>query len=346
MQEVAKRAFYHLARRAGINAALRHAFRGRLLVLCYHGVVSRDQTRQAYRYRNTVSVRQFEEQIRTAARFFRPISGHDLLDSLDGRASLPDRPVLVTFDDGFQNNLTQAAPVLERLGVPAIIHVPTDYIGRERLLWTQELDERVLGWRRSTVPMPGRAADAPLPAESHARQQFAERLRQQCKSLTNAARQEYLDRLRDESPSGATGVHDELFRFLSWDEVKELYRRGFAIGSHTASHPILTRLEARELEHELTASKATIERQLQTPCPWIAYPNGGPSDFSPDVVAATKRAGYRVGFTLTEQYNAPAPDALRISRISIPGHVPTAVFHSRISGLHAMLSRPSRRHAA
>ena len=52
-----------------------------------------------------------------------------LLRGLDEPASLPARAVLLTFDDGYRNNLTEALPVLQRLGYPAVLFVPTALVG-------------------------------------------------------------------------------------------------------------------------------------------------------------------------------------------------------------------------
>ncbi|OIN56467.1 hypothetical protein BLX24_24415 [Arsenicibacter rosenii] len=47
----------------------------------------------------------------------------------DQRSSLPKRPVLITFDDAYANNLTYALPILKEHPTPATIFVPTAYVG-------------------------------------------------------------------------------------------------------------------------------------------------------------------------------------------------------------------------
>jgi peptidoglycan/xylan/chitin deacetylase (PgdA/CDA1 family) len=261
------------------------------------------------------------------------VSATDVAEAVAGQRSLPDRAVLVTFDDGFRNNLTWAAPELERLGIPALIHVATGYIGQDRLLWTQELDERILSWRYGTLPMPHRPHDAPLPARFAERITLAEHVRSICKRLPNETRICYLDRLRDEPLPLGKSWHRELYAFLSWDEVRSLRQRGFSIGSHTVSHPILTRLTHHNLTAELCDSKATIEREVGGSCPWLAYPNGGPTDVSSEVVSAAEQAGYKVGFTLMEKPNSRFCAPLRMDRVNIAGGLSPAAFEARISGL-------------
>jgi peptidoglycan/xylan/chitin deacetylase (PgdA/CDA1 family) len=52
-----------------------------------------------------------------------------LLRGLDDAIVLPPRAALITFDDGYRNNLTAALRVMQRLGVPGVVFVPTQYIG-------------------------------------------------------------------------------------------------------------------------------------------------------------------------------------------------------------------------
>jgi peptidoglycan/xylan/chitin deacetylase (PgdA/CDA1 family) len=51
------------------------------------------------------------------------------LQCLENPASLPERSALITFDDGYRSMVTVVLPVLRRLGLPAVLFVPTDYVG-------------------------------------------------------------------------------------------------------------------------------------------------------------------------------------------------------------------------
>ena len=336
---VSKSIALNASRFLGVNRCARWLTRSKLLILCYHGVVADDHPHDAYRYRNTISQRQFDTQMRLLAGLFHPITAHDLLRAVAGTDCLPPRAVLVTFDDGFRNNLTQAAPVLERYGIPAVFHVTTGYVGQRRRLWPQELLELVYHWPYKVIPMPGTHTDQPVPAESPARLALAGEIKNRCKQLAAEDLQPYLDRLRSAGAWPTRHGDNELYDFLTWDDVRSLHARGFAIGSHTVEHPVLTRLTPDRLADELQRSKATIERELGVACPLLAYPNGGREDLSPAVLAQVKATGYKAAFTLAQHVTTPNTNPYALSRISVPGHVPSYVFHSRISGLHSLLKR-------
>jgi peptidoglycan/xylan/chitin deacetylase (PgdA/CDA1 family) len=332
-----KNLFYGLTRAGGVQAVLRWLHRRRLLVLCYHGVVP-GRHPGAFAYRNTVATEEFAAQMRHLARAFTPVAAAQVLAALDGGPELPDRAVLVTFDDGYRNNLVHALPVLERWRVPAVVFVTTGHIGRTALLWPTEVELRIQGGS-GAVPLPD-GTTLPLPVEAADRVLLADRVRRACKQLPGDERAAYLGRLREATPDLSSGVDRELVGFLGWDEVRELHARGVAIGAHTESHPILTCIDEARLDHELGASRRRIEAELGAPCLLLAYPNGGPADFSPAVFAAAARAGYRLAFTLTEGLNARRPaNRFAIDRVGVPGHLGMSVFGSRTSGLYSRLAR-------
>lgn len=77
----------------------------------------------------TVSPQNFAEQVAWLARnAYRTVSCADLATFLDGR-ELPDRSVLITFDDGYLDNYIHAFPTLRRYGLHATVFAVTDWIG-------------------------------------------------------------------------------------------------------------------------------------------------------------------------------------------------------------------------
>ena len=337
-RQLTKNSTLYSARRLGVNSCLRHISRRRLLVLCYHAVVPDDHPVDRYRGRVATSVSDFSDQMAIVSKEMEPISANDLLDHISNETPISDRALLVTFDDGFRNNLQFAAPVLERYGVPALFHLSTGYVGSDQLLWTQELDERIVQWSKSKLPMPQGRPDKELPADQAGRWLLADQVRGQCKRLTNDEKLAYLDRLREEPIAVSETLKEELYSFLTWEEARELDRRGFEIGAHTISHPILTSLSPQELDRELAESKLRIEKELGKSCPWLAYPNGSAPDYSPLVIRAAKAAGYQIAFTLLGRNNADLQKPFEIDRVCVPGEISRDAFDARLNGLLTFLA--------
>jgi peptidoglycan/xylan/chitin deacetylase (PgdA/CDA1 family) len=103
------------------------------------------------------------------------------------------------------------------------------------------------------------------------------------------------------------------FEHAGWDELERAAARGFAIGSHTASHLSLTAASDGAVADELGASKEAIEKRVGA-CRHFAYPFGSHSDAT---VAAVQRAGYHTACTTAAGLNRRGQPLLRLRRQSV-----------------------------
>jgi peptidoglycan/xylan/chitin deacetylase (PgdA/CDA1 family) len=108
------------------------------------------------------------------------------------------------------------------------------------------------------------------------------------------------------------GDHDDELRGMSWAQLESLAREGWEVGSHTCTHPRLTKLDDDALRHELRRSKVACERALGVTCHSIAYPYG---DVDDRVAAAAADAGYAAGAALPARLHSG--DRLRWPRIGV-----------------------------
>jgi len=336
MREQFKEGVANAAQYLGVNSAFRTCWDTRLLILCYHGVVRDEDLRDPVLYGNAIGVSEFARQIGELMRLFHPISASQLRDWLACNGSVPRNPMLVTFDDGYLNNLMYAAPVLQRFGVPAIINVCAGHIGTKQLLWPDEIHWRVVFWPKRFIPVPDAPRERRMPGGFSERIALARELRERSKHLPQEKVTHYLGQLREYKMPEPS---DEIFGFLSWDEVRALKHLGFEIGSHTMDHPILSHLDREQVERELRNSKRIIEEHIDCECSHFAYPNGGYQDVSPKVVEEVRSAGYSVAFMATNRLASTDDDPLLLDRVYIPSGTSLASFHSRVSGFHGFLKR-------
>src|SRR6185369_10656248 len=93
----------------------------------------------------------FEAQLDYLRRHFQVISLAEFLKARNGNARLPDRAVVLTFDDGYRNFLTSAAPRLAARGLPVSLFLITDKIQSDGEAkppnWSESDDETFLSWK-------------------------------------------------------------------------------------------------------------------------------------------------------------------------------------------------------
>jgi peptidoglycan/xylan/chitin deacetylase (PgdA/CDA1 family) len=103
----------------------------------------------------------------------------------------------------------------------------------------------------------------------------------------------------------AGGPHEHELACLGWDELGQLAEAGWEVGSHTRSHPHLTRIADEQLVDELEGSRTACEEALGRPCKSLAYPYG---DVDARVVSAARASGYAFGAALpVGRFRHPQP---------------------------------------
>ena len=227
-----------------------------------------------------------------------------------------ERPsCLVTFDDGWRDNVEHALPVLKRLGIPGIVFLATDFVGTGRTFWSDRAASLLTLFHRSAAGL--RSTPDGLPAylapgvvTGRSLDDFREDAIQRLKTTAEDERERILAQLAaelDEAPSGGRQVID-------WDEVAELTRAGIVPGGHTKSHPILTEIDESRRAEEIAGSFAAIEENTGRAPRAFCYPNGNHTDAIVDTV---KRAGYAAAFTCGSGSAGAGTDAYRVPRFSM-----------------------------
>jgi len=211
----------------------------------------------------------FEEQLMWIKRSHSVLPMDEAVDRLRNGKSLPDFAIVLTFDDGLRNNLTEAYPLLLKHQVPATFFVCPGLIDSGRWIWTYEMRERLKTLDFDQFITLARALSG---AHFGAIDAFIGWMKQQ----PNAKREQAMLGVR----AGTTGFcptdqHHRDHDLMSWEELASLDKRLITIGSHTMSHPILSSLSDDEIEAELKDSKRIlVERGLMREPALLCYPDG------------------------------------------------------------------------
>jgi peptidoglycan/xylan/chitin deacetylase (PgdA/CDA1 family) len=283
LRQTLKKSFYFLRFHTGSKPAMKSG-RHRL-VLAYHGISSTGTSRINARH---LPAKQLEEQLRYFRKKFNVVSVQELLAS--GTAGA--KPFLaLTFDDGFENNLTTALPLLEKHKVPASFYVPSLLFEKDPVLPSDQLDivraysnHRHLSFAGETFRKDGKHR---LLNVNTGKSIYAHLLLLSPAQLETAL-QEFRERyhyndLLQQAPPGNC-------RLLAPRQLQQLASSAYAsIGSHTHSHYALTTCDAPLLKKELEHSRQLLEDCLVKTVNELAFPYG---DHDERVVKAAKEAGY------------------------------------------------------
>jgi peptidoglycan/xylan/chitin deacetylase (PgdA/CDA1 family) len=104
--------------------------------------------------------------------------------------------------------------------------------------------------------------------------------------------------------------------FISWPQLQTLLTDGMRIGSHTRSHPRLTKIkDSAKLWDQIYNSKAILETQLEASVEEFAYPYGS---YNAKAAAAVKQAGYRAGRGCCSGIAHTSSDVFTLKAVMVP----------------------------
>jgi glycosyltransferase involved in cell wall biosynthesis/peptidoglycan/xylan/chitin deacetylase (PgdA/CDA1 family) len=263
----------------------------------------------------------FERQMRWLAGTGRAVSLDDVLRTRDGGAPLPRGAVLVTFDDAYRDFDEHAWPVLRRLGIPVALFVPTAYPGSPgRAFWWDRLFAAIDA-ARGTIATP--LGSLPLHAAWQRRRAYRA-LREHVKSLPHDAAMALVDELVN-----ALAAPPARGAVLSWPALRRLAGEGVALGAHSRTHPLLSRVPEQRVATEIAGSVEDLHRETGGAPSAFAFPGGA---VPPGADRVLRAAGIRLAFTTSAGVTAPdAPDLLALGRINIGRRTGRTALRARLA---------------
>jgi peptidoglycan/xylan/chitin deacetylase (PgdA/CDA1 family) len=251
----------------------------------------------------------FEPRMAYIARTYQVLTVEELTERM-GRGILPRNALAITFDDGYRDNLTHAAPILARYGLPATIFLTTGFIGTATALWYDRLAMAFKLTKALSFDTPW--GETVSLASQDDRLRALEQTLVHLKRLPDDDLRRTLDGLLE--VLDVTDQQDFKNLMLSWDDVHALAKLGFSIGAHTVNHPILSRISAQRAWREILDSRTMIEAVGFHHPRAFAYPNGGPGDYTETVKNLVREAGFTCAVTTRFGINTRETDLYELQR--------------------------------
>ena len=278
----------------------------------------------------------FASQVAYLARHYEIISLGTLVRCFEERRAVPSRSVVLTFDDGFRDNLEHALPVLEKHRAPATVFVVTGSVSSGDLPWSQRLGVVFQRTRAAVLSAAhaGREMDLSTPP---ARRRAYDAAKARIRELSRLERERAIDGIALD-----LGVEPPRDRMLSWAHVRDLSQRGIEIGAHTFSHPLLACIPPAEARWEMERSKEDLKRELGLESMSFAFPGGS---WTPSLVGMAREIGFRSVFQSSprRRLNSPATThQFALSRIGLLD-APAYVLEAELEGPFHSLRKLYRR---
>jgi peptidoglycan/xylan/chitin deacetylase (PgdA/CDA1 family) len=258
-------------------------------ILMYHSVLE-DPLQQADSLGGIIHSRAvFCRQMELLARDFHPVGMNDLAILLRGEKRIPDRCVVVTFDDGYHDNFENAMPILDQFGIRAAFYVTVNCIESGQLPWPSRVRFALRTTRSKSWTDP---AGTLWPLENTvSRDRAFTKACEYCCRLAGAAQERLVAAIETELASCIQPGSNRLM--MNWDEVRKLNVGGHVVGSHTFSHPNIAQIPLADARVELEQSRNYLQKQLSRTVSHFSYPCPALSPhWNEQTVEECRKAGY------------------------------------------------------
>jgi peptidoglycan/xylan/chitin deacetylase (PgdA/CDA1 family) len=279
-------------------------------VLLYHRVADLKRDPQQI----AVSTANFAAHMQLIRRKYNVLSLYELLDGLS-RHKLPRNTVVITFDDGYADNLINALPVLEKYKIPATMFITSGMVGQDKEFWWDYLEQifftsNILG-KHLKVESSYQNIDVEVTTAEIA-QQVHDQITALFKHVNVEERNQIVQQLisfANIEPK-ARASH----RTLTKLELKQLSESKYiTIGSHTVDHPVLKLEAPGSQQYQLQLSRETLQQITGKEIGIISYPYGSIDDFD-DVTIEIARKYYTAGIANIQEACRPDTDGFRVPR--------------------------------
>ena len=202
--------------------------------------------------------------------------------------------VAVTFDDGYADNVLEALPILEEVGVPATFFVSTGRIGTGKEFWWHRLEGILL--RDGEFPSRFKLDDARYgrvwdTETLEQRKMLYASLNMLMQRISPERQEAWLDQLGKWAVPGDAG--NNMHRSMTQEEIKRLAASPWAtIGAHTVTHSALSALTEEQQRQEIFTSKQELENMTGKEITTFSYPFGRKKDYNRTSVRLCREAGF------------------------------------------------------
>ena len=283
--------------------------------------------------------RWLRDQLTYLTRHYEVIGLDTLVSCIVDRRPPPPRSVVLTFDDGFRDNVEEALPILDAFGVKATIFVVTGSLTDGWLPWSQRLGYLFERATATSVRHALLGADEVPLADATARRRAYARARQALAGTPRVTRDGAIEEL-----ARRLGVEPPRDRMMTWAHARAALASGHGIGAHTYSHALLAQVPIDEARWEMERSRVDLEERLGLRHTPFCFPGGS---MTPALRALAGELGFRSCFLAdpSRRLNRPGDvDAFSLVRLGLP-NAPAVQLEAELDGPFHALRRWTGRYA-
>jgi peptidoglycan/xylan/chitin deacetylase (PgdA/CDA1 family) len=256
-----------------------------LRILTYHRITD-DLRLRGHQSLTSASPFQFEKQLKFLQKKFYITSFAEIKSLISKKLKLPKNCLIITFDDGYKDNYTNAYSILQKHNIPATFFITTGFINKRYAPWWDEISEII---SKTKIPVIKTTAGKNISLMTKEDKDNA--IQQIIKDIKTTSQEEIFDKIAYYTKV-LRGGPLEVSEFMSWGELREMSNRGMEICPHTVSHCNLNKVPLLTARREIHNSKIAIEKETGREIVAFSYPFGSSDSYNENIKGILERENF------------------------------------------------------
>tara|TARA_Y100000996_G_scaffold397470_1_gene364539 strand:+ start:256 stop:1215 length:960 start_codon:yes stop_codon:yes gene_type:complete len=259
-------------------------------ILLYHRVADVESDPQQL----CVSQENFHSQINYIKQHYEILKLSDLKEILITK-HIPKNGLIITFDDGYEDNFKNAKPILEEFNVPATFFITSGFIGENKEFYQETLNRIFFLEKRIPLNLTIKIENKTITYENllneENRNNAYRNIHFTLRGKNSIVRRKAIKELLKWSKIG--DKPDDDYKNLNEAQLKLLSKNhSFEIGAHSVNHIPLSSLSIQEQKEEIFYSKAELEKIIEEKISFFAYPYGTKEDYNEETLKIMSQSDF------------------------------------------------------
>ena len=289
-----------------------------LAIFLFHGVINQ-RTHLVRNYTGKhIQADLFATCMKRLSEFGNALSMDEVLYFCESGEALPPKAYAVTFDDGFENNISVAAPTLADFEIPAMIYITSSFVEGNLMSWIDCIENAVEMTTMDKIKVEWSNEEFLLHTAEN-RIDFLTQIRLFVKNKPDCDSNVFAEQLCNQLgfPERIKS-NDPIDLKMTWADVQKTNESEFfSIGGHSHTHPILSFLDDNQLAFELDTCLDLLREEAGVSPTHFSYPEGLSHCYSEKVIKELIKRGVRCSPTAIDGINKTGTDPFHLFRIMV-----------------------------
>ena len=287
-----------------------------LTILLYHGVTDKTSTRIENFSKKHIDITSFEEQMKYIKNNANLMAMDDVIYYKQNKLDWPKRAVAVTFDDGFKNNYTKAASILDQYSIPTTFYISAGMINTNLIFWVDIIEDCINRTEKENLSI-RLEKERRFNLENNKQKIMAiNEIKVFCKKQSVEIKNRIVEQLIYTSDILPDNEVSENYQIMTWKEVAELAKNDlFSIGGHTLYHDIMASQKKDKMKLDIATTISLLDFNLDQKTRHYSYPEGQRMHYNKDVIETLKGNGIKCSPSAIDGINSHKEDLFNLKRI-------------------------------